>query len=125
MVDSKKVLVAFDPDNSNAQSSDFLVPVQLEGGNMALLGCRSGKLWKYGMVVLTSRAVNKNDIFARLVEAGHKVQSVDACLSRLELFVEKLRGTKIGNIIKISANNYDIRLEVVASTPSAFAKLQS
>ena len=77
MVESKKVLVAYDPDNSNMRSSDFLVPVQLEVCEMALLGCRSGKLWKYGLVVLTSRAVNQNDLFAKLVDAGQKVQSVD------------------------------------------------
>ena len=91
---------------------------------MALLGCRSGKLWKYGLVVLTSRAVNQNDLFAKLVDAGQKVQSVDACLSRLESFVEQLNSTKIGNIVKISSFNDNLKLEVVANTPGAFAKLQ-
>lgn len=124
MVESKKVLVAYDPDNSNMRSSDFLVPVQLEVCEMALLGCRSGKLWKYGLVVLTSRAVNQNDLFAKLVDAGQKVQSVDACLSRLESFVEQLNSTKIGNIVKISSFNDNLKLEVVANTPGAFAKLQ-
>ena len=124
MVESKKVLVAYDPDNSNMRSSDFLVPVQLEVCEMALLGCRSGKLWKYGLVVLTSRAVNQNDLFAKLVDAGQKVQSVDACLSRLESFVEQLNSPTIGNIVKISSFNDNLKLEVVANTPGAFAKLQ-
>ncbi|MEZ5948745.1 MAG: hypothetical protein R3C12_05895 [Planctomycetaceae bacterium] len=76
------------------------------------------------MVVLTSRAVNQNDLFAKLVDAGQKVQSVDACLSRLESFVEQLNSTKIGVIVKISSFNDNLKLEVVANTPGAFAKLQ-
>lgn len=125
MAESKKVLVAFDPDTPDKQSSDFLVPVQLEDNEMALLGSRSGKLWKYGVVVLTSRAVNKNDLFAKLVDSGQKVPDVEACLARLESFVEQLKMVKIGNIVSIATGNVAWRLNVVANTPSGFAKAQN
>lgn len=125
MAESKKVLVAFDPDNPDKQSSDFLVPVQLEDKEMALLGSRSRKLWKYGLVVLTSRAVNKNDLFAKLVDTGQKIPDVDACLARLESFVEQLKTVKIGNIVSIVIDNDACRLVVVATTPGAFAKIQN
>lgn len=125
MAESKKVLVAFDPDNPDKQSSDFLVPVQLEDNEMALLGSRSEKLWKYGLVVLTSRAVNKNDLFANLVDTGQKVPDVEACLARLESFVEQLKMVKIGNIVSIATGNVAWRLNVVANTPSGFTKAQN
>lgn len=125
MAESKKVLVAFDPDNPDKQSSDFLVPVQLEDNEMALLGSRSGKLWKYGLVVLKSRAVNKNDLFANLVDTGQKVSDVDACLARLESFVVQLKTVKIGNIVSIATGNDAWRLSVVANTPGGFAKAQN
>ncbi|RCS48328.1 hypothetical protein DTL42_13470 [Bremerella cremea] len=125
MVESKKVLVAFDPDNPDKQSSDFLVPVQLEDNEMALLGSRSGKLWKYGLVVLTSRAVNKNDLFAKLVDSGQKVPDVEACLAQLESFVVQLKTVKIGNIVSIAIDNDAWRLTVVANTPGGFAKAQN
>lgn len=124
MVESRKVLVAFDPDKPDKQSSDFLVPIYPEGSKMALLGSRSGKLWKYGLVVLTSRAVNKNDLFAKLVDAGQKVPSVDACLSRLEAFVEQMKAVKIGNIVSLATDDDKWKLTVVANTPSGFAKIQ-
>ena len=125
MAESKKVLVAFAPDNPDKQSSDFLVPVQLKDNEMALLGSRSGKLWKYGVVVLTSRAVNENDFFAKLVDTGQKVPDVDACLARLESFVMQLKTVKIGNIVNIAIDNDAWRLTVVANTPGGFAKAQN
>jgi hypothetical protein len=122
MVESKRILVAFDQDNPGQKSSDLLVPIQAEDGELALLGIRSEKLWKHGLVVLTSRAINENDLFARLVDTGRRIPRVDDCLSRLRAFVEQLRSVKIGNIVSISSNDDGLKLCIAANTPGGFAK---
>lgn len=122
VAESKKVLVAFDPEKPDKQSSDFLVPVPIEGGGVALLGSKSGKVASYGLVVLTGKSVNENDLFAKLVDTGQKVASVDECLARLSTFIEQVKGVRIGNIVEVESAGGTLKLNVAANTPSGFSK---
>ena len=123
MAESKKVLVAFDPDKPNKSSSDFLVPVKKVSGEIEFLGTRSKKAIRYGMVILTSRAVTENDLFAKLVDTGREVPNVADTLDTLGKFVDAIKTVKIGNIVEVvgGAENA-ITLVVVSNTPSGFGK---
>lgn len=122
MAESRKVLVAFDPVNPGRKSSDFLVPIVTDDGELALLGSRSGKIAPYGLVVMTNKTVNENDLFAKLVDTGRTIASVDECLARLAKFIDQLNIVRIGNIVEISSNNRELKLEVAANTPSGFSR---
>lgn len=122
VAESKKVLVAFDPEKPDKQSSDFLVPIPTEDGGVALLGSKSGKVASYGLVVLTGKSVNENDLFAKLVDTGQKVPSVDECLTRLIAFNEQVKAVRIGNIVEIETANGELKLNVAAKSPSGFSK---
>jgi len=122
MAESKKVLVAFDPAKPDKQSNDFLIPMKTENGDTVLLGSRSGKVSPFGLVVLTSKPVNENDLFAKLVDAGHKVARVEDCLAGLSRFIEDIKIVRIGNIVEMNA---DCKLVVVANTPSGFPKSET
>lgn len=118
MAESKKVLVAFDAESPSKQSSDFLVPVTDEGSGVQFFGTRSRKTVPLGMVVLTSRSVTENDLFAKLVDAGRKIPNVDESLALLASFLDAMKNVKIGNIVapgELSDSGFKLRL--VANTP--------
>lgn len=123
MAESKKVLVAFDPEKQDKSSSDFLVPVKNESGEIEFLGTRSKKTFRYGMVILTNRAVTENDLFAKLVDTGRKVPNVADTLDTLAKFLDAMKTVKIGNVVELFGGlENSISLVVASNTPSGFRK---
>lgn len=123
MAESKKILVAFDPDKLDKSSSDFLVPVKNESGEIEFLGTRSKKTIRYGTVILTSRAVTENDLFAKLVDTGRKVSNVADAIDTLGRFLDAMKTVKIGNVVEVvGGSENSITLVVASNTPSGFGK---
>jgi hypothetical protein len=123
MGSSKKVVVAFDPEKPEKSSSDFLVPVVTEKGEVEFLGTKSGANLRYGLVILTSRSVSENDLFAKLVDTGRAVANVADCLKLLSNFLDAMSTVKIGNVIEITGgSNGEVVLGIVSNTPSGFPK---
>ncbi|MCL4207972.1 MAG: hypothetical protein KJ000_36255 [Pirellulaceae bacterium] len=123
MAESKKALVAFDPERPDKSSSDFLIPVRINLDEIRFLGTRSGTTVRYGMTVLTSRAITENDLFAKLVDTGQKITNVADTLQVLARFLDAMKSVKIGNIVELGGASSDtISLLIVANTPSGFAK---
>lgn len=123
MAESKKMLVAFDPEKPDKASSDFLVPVLGESGEIELIGTRSKKSSRYGIVILTGRAVTENDLFAKLVDTGRKISNVVETLDMLGKFLEAMKTVRIGNIVEVAGRPENSIIFVVASkTPSGFGK---
>ena len=120
--ESKKLLVTFDPQNPDKSSNDLLVPVYNELGKVELLGTRSGKIIPYGLVILTSRIVTENDLFAKLVETGRRIPDVDGTLALLANFLEVLKGMKIGNVTEIKLDQDRVKMLIAANSPSGFKK---
>jgi hypothetical protein len=122
VAESKKVVVAFDPEKPEKSSSDFLVPVHNDSGGVEFLGTRSRRTIPYGMVILTSRVLTENDLFAKLVDTGRKVASVDDTLVLLANFLEAMKTVKIGNVVNVELNNNEVKLTVAANSPFGFGK---
>ena len=97
---TKKCLVAFDPDKPQAKSSDFLCPV-VNDGNLSLFGLKTKKVHEMGMVVYTGKDLSPNDVFARLVDTGRKITSVDNVLKTISDYLEALRIQRIGDVVTI------------------------
>ena len=89
-METKKLLVAFDPKRPEHRSSDFLVVV-LEGTAATLLGIRSKKPVASGLMAYVGREIKPNDLFAKLVDTGRKIESVEQTLRALEHYIEKLQ----------------------------------
>lgn len=116
---TKKLLVAFDPSNPNAESSDFLVPV-VDEGSPQLIGVKGRKPADLGMMVYVGRDVTMNDLFAKLVETGRKIVSVDGTIKGIEAYLRMLQDHKIGNILSVKASSTEacgFQLEKVANSP--------
>lgn len=108
---SKKALVRFDPKKPEKGSSDFLAPIRNESGGIVLASLMNGKVAKYGLVIFTGRTVTSNDVFAKLVDSGKKIISVDETLADLDAYVEQLGSFSIGNVVA---------LEMSESAPRGF-----
>lgn len=116
---TKKLLVAFDTSNPNATSSDFLMPV-VDEGSPQFIGVKSCKPADLGMMVYIGRDVTTNDLFAKLVDTGMKVASVDRTIKGIEAYLRMLQDYKIGNILSVKASTEacGFQLEKVANSPS-------
>lgn len=106
---SKKALVRFDPKNPSKQSSDFLCPLRNETGSIELASLIDGRIADYGLVVFTGREITSNDLFAKLVESGKRIASVDQVLADLNFYVENLGAFGIGTVLQLKKNNVSPR----------------
>ena len=121
---TKKLLVAFNPDKPTAKSSDFLLPIFVDG-TPKFLGLSSGKHFDYGMVVMTGKDVTVNDVFAKLVDSGRKIESVDQTLESITMYLQLLKDFKISNVLKIKdepSSDIGFTLEKTGLKPSAKKK---
>jgi len=100
---TKKCLVAFDPKTPHARSSDFLVPVW-DGEVPKFFGIDSGKLWPLGRVVFVGQEITVNDIFAKLVDSGRRIESVDRVLKEIEAYISMVEDQRIGSVLELRAD---------------------
>ena len=111
---TKKSLVQFDPENPTRPSSDFLVPTR-EGGSSVLLGSASHRVSRLGLVVYVGRELTAQDLFARLVETGRAIDSVDAALADCASFLDQVSSLRIGQVVQTEdrAESGEFRLVTV------------
>lgn len=103
---TKKILVPIDLNDPQKKFNDFLFPCHTDDG-LTLIGIKSGQQWEHGMVILTSQ-INENDIFKKIVDRGHKIESVELLLSTLKDYVSELPKYKIGNILKLNSEKIKV-----------------
>jgi hypothetical protein len=64
-------------------------------------------------------AVSENHLFAKLVDSGAFIKSVDNTLATLRRYLEQLQTLKIGNVVRIvPTTGASFGLELVSNTPS-------
>ena len=97
---TKKALVRFDPENPESRATDFVAPVQIDHNEVRLASTKDGKFCQYGLVVFTGRETKAVDLFAKVIDAGQYIYSVDSEMIILENFVEKLGSCKIGSVLE-------------------------
>jgi hypothetical protein len=106
------------------KKKEFLMPYPDDPTEGAFLGLDSGKAQKYGLIVMTGRGLTQNDVFAKLVNSGRKIENVARTLALIERYFSELKGFKIGNVIGI---NYPFdepngfKLKLIASLPSGIS----
>jgi hypothetical protein len=122
MAQTRKLLVAFDPKDPQSHSSDYLVPVKRDG-HACFCELKSGAFKQYGVVIFLGRSITENDLFAKLVESGAKIDSVSDTLALLGKYIETLQEFRIGNVVRIIERNAaDISLNLVSATPASALK---
>lgn len=114
----KKILITFDPEKPQSDSNDFLAPVT-ENGRVELFGIKSRKIQPLGLVVFTGRDLLPNDVFARLVDSGRKIESVDSVLLDMSDYLVALKDQRIGDIVKVDRQNGRVILTKIDVRPNS------
>jgi len=107
---TRKLLVPIDIDNPSKKINDYLYPDPTDCG-LLLRRIKTGKEWKFGMVILTSET-NENDIFKKIVDSGKNIESVDKLLSSLKDYVIEMPNYKIGNVLRLNENELKVGFEI-------------
>mgnify|MGYP000303555483 CR=1 FL=1 len=118
-VTTKKFLVAYDSSEPHKASGDFLVPI-CDSTGLFLFGLTSKKTREQGVMVYIGKEVTVNDVFARLVDSGRKIEDVDQTLNALQAYLQMLQGYRIGNILAIEPSSdlpCGFRLKKIADRP--------
>ncbi len=103
---TKKILVPIDINDPQGKINDFLFPDPTDK-KMVLKGINTGKVWGFGMVILTSE-ISENDLFKRIIDSGNKIESVQSLLNALKEYVIEMPKYKIGNILKLNDNKSNV-----------------
>ncbi|WP_103072257.1 hypothetical protein [Aquimarina sediminis] len=101
---SRKAIVPINIENPDKKINDFLYP-KLTNDGASFFRVSNEKEWKYGMVVLKGGGVTENDLFAKIVDAKTKIESVDKLLETLKVYLEKVKEFSIGNIVYVESSN--------------------
>lgn len=100
MTPTKKFPVSVSYAEFNTNSSEFIVPI-ITGEGCCFIGIKSGKKYSYGAVSYIGKEISEKEVFAKLVDSGRKIESVDQALAMLTAYIQQLQGFKIGNIIAV------------------------
>jgi hypothetical protein len=121
---TRKLLVPFVPSDPEKRSADFLIPVRApDGTGYRFSGLTTGRPAMYGMMVFLGRSVSTNDLFAKLVDSGTKIDDVQVTIATISMYLDAIQAFKIGNIVAISDSvigKEPFELRLVSVTPGGF-----
>nr|WP_319396640.1 hypothetical protein [uncultured Desulfobacter sp.] len=98
---TKKMPVSVTYGSFKSKSKEFIIPFIGEERD-GFRGIKSGKSSQYGLITFIGKEITSNDVFAKLVDSGQKIDNVDAVLTAITEFLEQLQQFKVGNVIGIS-----------------------
>lgn len=104
------MLAPFDLEKPDKNIRGFLYP-NLDADQVnSFLEISKGKEWFAGMVVYTGIEITKHDVFAKIVDSGKKIKSVNDLLVNLEEYLNQITLFKIGDIvgIKPAGNGFEL-----------------
>lgn len=121
MTQTEKFPVFFDPSRKDDASRDFLIPFR-NGKKIVFHGLESGHERELGLIAYIGKSIIANDVFARLVDSGSKINDVDDAFWLIERYVERLQSFKVGNIIRLNYSEAkdDFEIELVANSSRSF-----
>jgi hypothetical protein len=121
---TKKLLVAYNEAKPTSGQGDFLAVVFTDN-KPVFFGLRSRRYYESGRMVFLGKEINEKDMFARLVDSGRKIKSIDETLKKLSVYIQQLGGFKIGNVITVALKNDEIGFELVKIAEMPKTELKS
>jgi hypothetical protein len=99
---TKKLLVAYEESKPTAGQGDFLALI-FENATPVFFGLRSRRIYKSGRMVFLGKEITEKEIFAKLIDTGRKIESVEDTMANLAAYVQQLGTFRIGNVLSIVA----------------------
>lgn len=117
---TKKLPVSISYGDVQAKCNEFLIPA-MDAGFSGFRGVKSGRLYTYGALSFLGKEITINDVFARLVDSGHRIDDVDATLKMLDAYFAAVQGYRIGTVLTVqpSSDRGGFKLTRVAQRPNA------
>ena len=81
---------------------EFLLPC-LRDNQWQLVGHKSGQSYRLGVVVFVGKDIVESDVFARVVDAGHQIPSVENLLRVIGDLLAFISAAKVGHSLGISS----------------------
>ncbi len=98
---TKKMLIPFDAKQPRKRFNGFLCPNIDKEEMDSFLEIDTNKEWRLGRVAFVGIEISKSDVFARIVDSGKKIKSVDGLLSVIEDYLGQMSNLKIGDVVEI------------------------
>ena len=120
---TKKLPVSVSYGDVEAKSNEFVIPA-MDTGFSGFRGLKSGRLYTYGALSFLGKEITVNDVFARLVDSGQRIDNVDAMLRMLDAYLEAVQDYRIGNVLTVepSSDRCGFKLTKVAQRPNSGKK---
>lgn len=100
----RKIIVPIEIEKPDKKINDILYPkLTKEGAKFVRI--KNEKEWKYGMIILKGGGITVNDLFAKIVDAKTKIESVKKLSNTLRVYLEKIKEFSIGNIVIIESSD--------------------
>jgi hypothetical protein len=107
---TRKLLAPLDLTKPNIKNTGFLYPNITSEQMNFFVELNSDKKWEFGMVVFIGSEISTNDVFAKIVNSGKKINSVSILLSHIEEYLRQVNLYKIGDIVGIKSLNNGFEL---------------
>lgn len=102
---TKKLISPIDLEQPNKIIKGFLYPNFDSEKINSFIELSKEKEWKTGIIVFTGKDINKSELFAKIVDSGKKIKSVNDLLHKLENYLTQIKSFKIGDIVGIKETN--------------------
>ena len=113
---TKNFLTPIDLDNPEKNFNDFLYPVKYND-EFVFKGIKSGKIWKRGVVSFVGISLNKNDVFAKIVDSKIYIDDVKGLLDSLEKYIEQIKNLPLGTVTSIESNGDGFIIKSLGKQP--------
>ena len=107
---TKKILVPYDLNNPKRDYNGYLYPNINSLEINSFVEVEKNKEWKVGRVVYVGKTITKNDVFAKIVDSGNRIESVNSLLQLLDEYLNQISLFKIGDIVGIRYTNNSFEL---------------
>ena len=97
---SKKMLRSVSSPDEQFSETDFLVIIW-QNEKPYFWGTRSKKIQRLGQVVYVGIEVSANDVFAKLVDSGIKIEDVEKTLDDIKEYLNMVKDLKIGSVVQM------------------------
>ena len=103
--------------------NEFVIPA-LQDEYQSFFGLKSRNNCTYAALTYTGQEITTNDVFARLVDSGQKIESVDQTVQMLEAYLQMLQEYRIGNVLAIESipDEPGFKLKKIANRPTSTHK---
>ncbi len=98
---AKKLISPIDLEQPSKIIKGFLYPNFDSEKINSFIELNKEKEWKTGIVVFTGKDINKSDLFAKIVDSGKKIKSVNDLLNNLENYLIQIKSFKIGDVVGV------------------------